>query len=247
MPPKYKNYRIGETKHNLYGNVMTIVEYYNKDNIIVKFNNGYTSRSTYNHFKNGTVKNPYDKQYYKVGFIGEGHYYKTNYKKTYKVWKSMLQRCYDEKYQQKRPTYRGCTVCIKWHNFQNFAKWYDENYYDVDGQRMELDKDILIKGNKIYSPETCVIVPQIINTLFIKSNAKRGEYPIGVSYNNTHNIFVASGKNAFLGYFNTSQEAFYSYKTYKEKIIKATADKYKDIIPQKLYEAMYQYVVEVTD
>ena len=95
-----------------------------------------------------------------VGVTGQGEYShlvrKINGKhtKVYSVWHDMLGRCYNKKYQEKKPTYIGCTVCEEWHNFQNFAKWYEENYYEVNNEEMALDKDILIKGNKIYSPQT---------------------------------------------------------------------------------------------
>ena len=64
-----------------------------------------------------------------------------------------------------------CSVYEGWHNFQNFAKWYEDNYYEIEEEQMHLDKDILVKGNKVYSPDTCVFVPETINGLFVKSNA----------------------------------------------------------------------------
>ena len=117
---------------------------------------------------------------------------------------------------------------------------------------MQLDKDILIKGNKVYSPETCVFVPQNINELFVKRNIDRGIYPIGVHLNKLNNKYIAQcaqgqGKIINLGCFNAPKEAFNVYKLFKEDIIKQIADKYKILIPQKLYNAMYEYEVEITD
>ena len=120
---------------------------------------------------------------------------------------------------------------------------------------MCLDKDILVKGNKIYSPGTCVFVPENINLLFIKSNATRGKYPIGVSYDKSKNKFVShcnngKGKQIKLGIFNNSIDAFNAYKEFKENIIKQVADEYKNKypqFPQKLYNAMHKYKVEITD
>lgn len=151
------------------------------------------------------------------------------------------------------PTYKGCTVCDEWHNFQVFAKWYDENYYLLDDQRTELDKDILIKGNKTYSPETCVFVPQRINGLFTKREKDRGNLPIGVSLHKKYNKYYSRynnglGKTIHLVSYNTPEEVFYlGYKPHKEQLIKEIADEYKGKIPQKLYEAMYKYEVEITD
>jgi hypothetical protein len=125
------------------------------------------------------------KRLHGVGYLGKGEYKSfENGKNTrqYMIWYSMINRCYNEKYHKKLPTYKDCTVSEEWHNFQNFASWYDQNYYEVNGEKMALDKDILIKGNKVYSSETCIFVPQFINSLFTKCNAIRGEFPIGVSW-----------------------------------------------------------------
>ena len=89
-----------------------------------------------------------------VGIIGEGIYVSrinSIRTKEYVAWDAMLQRCYDDKLHKRHPSYKDCTVCEEWLNFQNFAKWFNDN--NIDG--CQLDKDLLIKGNKIYSPETC--------------------------------------------------------------------------------------------
>ena len=122
---------------------------------------------------------------------------------------------------------------------------------------MQLDKDILNKGNKIYSPETCVFVPQRINNLFTKSNKIRGGYPIGVNYSQNCNCLCVrcsilcedKKKNKHLGYFSLDEpfKAFSTYKNFKENYIKKVADEYKELIPQKLYEALYKYEVEIND
>lgn len=80
----------------------------------------------------------------------------------------MLNRCCSGKLHKRESTYINCKVCDEWLNFQNFSEWFKNNYYEVEGQRMELDKDILNKGNKIYSPNTCIFVPHNINNLFTK-------------------------------------------------------------------------------
>jgi hypothetical protein len=167
----------------------------------------------------------------------------------------MIKRCYSTKCLERDYTYKNCSVCEEWHNFQNFAKWYDENYYQVPREQMNLDKDILHKGNKIYSPDNCVFVPKMINSLFTKSNRSRGKYPIGVDYNKgMHQFRARCGRfinNQFqsvtLGFYNTSIEAFNIYKAYKEETIKLVAQYYKSLIPEKLYKALIQYQVDVTD
>lgn len=231
---------------------MIIIEYINADNITIQFENGYISKNkTYNCFKIGAISNPYNKTFLHVGYLGEGKYDTKKNNKIYKDWYGMLSRCYDISYKYKYQTYKNCTVCDDWLNFQNFAKWYSENYYEIEKYRMNIDKDILLKRNKLYSPETCVFVPHNINKLFIKCDASRGEFPIGVSFSSKRVKYISSccdnGKGKRLGEFDSPKEAFYTYKEYKEKLIKRIAEEYKDVIPKKLYDALYKYEVEITD
>lgn len=249
--------RIGIVGNNTYGSKMEIVEYNKARDIMVRFiDHNNTVHATWGQFCKGEIRNVYDKSVYGVGYIGEGEYKsKINGKRTpqYATWRSMIARCYDEKYHEKQPTYIHCSVSPEWHNFQNFAKWYDENYYEVDNQRMELDKDILIKGNKVYSSENCVFVPKNINGLFIKCNASRGDLPIGVHFHKENNKFIArcmngtGGNRIHLGSFTSPEEAFFAYKSYKEKLIKQIAEEHKNQIPEKLYQAMIKYRVEIDD
>ena len=168
----------------------------------------------------------------------------------YNAWRNMLMRCYDEKNFLKQPTYEDCTVCEEWHNFQNFAKWYDDNYYEVEGNSTQIDKDILVKGNKIYSPDTCCFVPQNINKLLTNSSVRRGLYPIGViSQNNQYGASCrdGSGTRIHLGLYKTPELAFEAYKIYKEESIKILAEKHYGLIPKNVYNALIEYKVEITD
>ena len=167
----------------------------------------------------------------------------------------MLQRCYDPKFQEIYPTYKGCTVEDYLLNFQNMGKWINENYYEVPGETMCLDKDILCKGNKLYSRKTCIFVPERINNLFTKSDKSRGKDPIGMyelpSGNYGVQCWDVNGKQIYLGTYSTKEEAFYAYKGYKERVIKEVIDSYEGIIPEPFYsrlrEAMYNYKVEMDD
>ena len=253
---KKKDY-VGLERHNNFGSKMIVTRSNTSKDIDIYFpqydwtyKNGKLSA-----FKGGKVKCPYERRYCGVGYIGEGeHKVCENGKDThiYKVWIGMLKRCYDEN-ANRYDLYggSGATVCEEWHNFQNFAEWYEENYYQVGNERMEIDKDILIKGNKIYSPQTCIIVPRTINSLFIKSNSIRGDYPIGVSKGRTEGKFAVRcnyrGREKGLGEYFTIKEAFNVYKYFKENYIKEVADEYKPYIPKELYDAMYRYKVEITD
>jgi hypothetical protein len=114
---------------------------------------------------------------------------------------------------------------------------------------MQLDKDILIKNNKIYSPNTCVFVPSCINILFAKS--RRDDKILGVQKANSGRYVSLHGDghggNVYLGTFDTETEAFNAYKIAKESYIKEVANEYKNKIPQKLYDAMINYEVEIGD
>jgi hypothetical protein len=108
-----------------------------------------------------------------------------------------------------------------------------------------------MKNNKIYSKDTCIIVPSKINKLFVKEKSIRGNYPIGVCYHKQISRYVAkltiNNKEKHLGCFDTEVEAFNAYKIAKEKHIEEVANEYKDKIPQKLYDAMINYEVEIGD
>jgi len=252
---EYAKLRIGEINYNTNGEKMTIIEYNNKRDVVVKFENNYKVNTRYDSFSNGYIKNPYTPNVCGVGYIGIGKYkseVKGKSQKQYSHWASMMQRCYSKDYHEKFPTYKECLVCEEWYNYQTFAKWYDENYYTINDERMCLDKDILVKGNKIYSPNTCVFVSNDINMLFIKNNKLRGDLPIGVNFDISKNKYIAQcnvkNKLRKLGIFYNPTDAFYKgYKIAKEKYIKQIADEYKDKIPIVLYEAMYNYIVEITD
>lgn len=247
--------RIGLIKKNNYGSMMEIVDYRGAVDILVKFlEHGDIVHSSWQNFSKGTTRSLYDKTVHKVGYLGEGEYNVTEdgtYTDHYLTWNRMMERVYSEKSLIRFPSYIGCSIAEEWHNFQNFAAWHDENIYDC-GEKLHLDKDILVKGNKVYSPETCVFVPRRINNLFITKQNKRGDSPIGTSWNKDENKYISQcangkGEQVYLGYFNTLEEAFCTYKSYKETIIKQVANEYKNKIPEKLYITMMKYVVEISD
>ena len=244
-----KIYRNGEENKNNQGCGMRIINYQDTRHCTIKFDDGTIIKNVmYSSFKNGSVKNNNFKSIYGVGYYGYGKY--TSDYKAYVYWFNMLNRCYNPKYLKTRPTYLQCSVCEEWHNYQNFAKWFEENYYEVDDEEMCLDKDIMIKGNKIYSPDTCVFVTQLINCIFTKGNKTRGECCIGISIkHNKYQVYVSEyGKSKpGLHSFDNEYDAFLEYKMEKEKYIKEVADKYREKIPNRLYQALYKYEVEFDD
>lgn len=250
-----KTDRIGEEKVDKYGCVVRIIEYNHANDIVIEFQDEHKYRvgTSYGNWTKGNFHNPYTKTIFNIGYIGNTCSKVDGIKKgSYKVWYSMMQRCYKECFNNK-PTYLQCYVCEEWHCYENFEKWYNENFYKVRNEQMMLDKDILCKGNIEYCPNKCVFVPQSINKLFTKRQLHRGLYPIGVRYNNRYDNFIATcsdgGKRnvKHLGYFSNQYDAFQAYKNYKEKRIKRVAENYKNEIPTCLYEAMYKYEVEIND
>ena len=192
---------------------------------------------------------------YGVGYLGGNLELKTSYngKKCpiYNAWLRMLERCYSKKLHERFPSYIGCEVSDYFKNFSNFYEWcQDQLGFNCDDY--ELDKDLLIKGNKIYSESTCVFIPSEINLLLTKSTASRGQHLIGVYWSNTNKAFVATvrknkEKREHLGLFNTELEAFDAYKTAKESFIKEQAEKWKGKIDPRAYEALMKYEVSSDD
>lgn len=166
-----------------------------------------------------------------------------------KRWYDMMHRCYNTKFHVRQPQYEDCEVCEEWLNYSNFKMWYESHYYG--DTTLDLDKDILYKGNTVYGPETCCLVPHNINTLFLNGKKHRGDLPIGVSRDKDKKKYCAEMtyqcKRIKLGTFATAEEAFQRYKEAKEKLIKDTAEQYKGKIPNKVYQAMINWQIEPTD
>ena len=238
-----KNDRLSKQYTNYQGSSFNIIEYFGVRNCTIEFTNGYVKKKVaFKEIEKGKVKDIYYPSVYDIGYLGEGSYNPKNSKVVYDTWRGVLRRCYNEKERMKNSTYKDCTVDKRWHNFQNFAQWYEENY--IDG--FHLDKDILFKDNKVYSSETCCFVPVEINNLLTKTNALRGEYPIGVRRDREGN-FVARLNSKHIGTYNTPKLAFEAYKVAKEKHIKEIATKWKGKIIEEVYEALINYKVEITD
>lgn len=251
MTKLYGKQHIGMTNKNSFGTTMKVIDYISRNDIYIEFQDEYKYKkhANMNNFLKGAITNPYDKTILGAGFIGDGIYSKEKDIDSYVCWRNMLTRCFSEKYKEKYPTYEEVFVDNEWLNFQYFTKWYYKNIYYIPNERIELDKDILYKNNKVYSKNTCIFVPRRINSLLINNKSIRGKYPVGVDLHDGK--FRARcntlDKSVFIGNYNTPELAFKAYKTYKERYIKQIADEYKDKIPDALYLALYSYTIEEGD
>lgn len=168
--------------------------------------------------------------------------------KEYSLWNNMLKRCYNIKCQAKHPTYISCSVSDNFKMYSYFHEWC-QNQIGFDMDEYHLDKDLLLKHNKIYSEDNCIFIPKNLNVLLTKSTAARGILPIGVT--NYGNKFIARcsiyGIRKHLGSFETLELAFNAYKEFKEAHIKELAEKYKDNIDPRAYQALINYEVSIDD
>lgn len=244
---------IGETVVTKNGRKLEIVAIRNYFDIDVLIDDKYLrEHAIYGNFKSGNVRSPFQPLTCGVGYMGVGEYRSKdengNITQAYQKWNDMMKRCYRKKSLEKNPTYKIVEVCEEWHNFQNFARWFYENKINVKDEEIHIDKDIIDGESKIYSPETCCIVPKTINALFIRGRKvydNRNELPTGVvPHYTTYMAQVSIYGKRKRGYFKTPEEAFQWYKVEKEKHIKEVTERYKDVLPQRTYDALMNYEVK---
>lgn len=247
------------------GSKCTVIDYRDANHVTVKFDSGYITNAKWYRLVEGTVK---DKFTYQISYLNEildanpydGHGKET---KGYREFHNMHIRCFDKQYKKQRPTYNDVTCCEEWNYFSNYLSWREQQpnlkYLEDTGKRFELDKDILKKGNKIYSPENCCLVPATVNQVFNRHVRHRGDLPIGVTWNSNRTYVIAKWNDPIenRAYWSTTypatmegiQIAFNEYKIHKEEIIKKVAqiELDKKTITKECYDAMMQYEVEFTD
>ena len=228
-----------------------VIEYKDYDNVVVKFiATGSVVTTQLYHVKDGSIKDRMFPSVYGVGIVGEKYPLENGKQsKEYTVWVGMLDRCYSTA-NNTRKTYEGCEVTSSFRYFPFFKEWC-HNQVGFGEKGFALDKDILVKGNKVYSPETCCFVPQEINGLFTLRKNHRGEQPLGVYFNKALLKYSASlsikGKSVFLGLHQCEESAFLAYKQAKETYIKEVANKWKEQIDPRVYEALINWEVDYND
>lgn len=231
-----------------YGRV--IVEQYSScSDVLVRFiNTGSRIKTHISSVRSGSLKDPFAPSLYGVGITDIVTVCNKEHTREYTYWRDMLSRCYDKK--RTRNINCNCSISDSFKTLSNFKEWC-EKQIGFGNEGWQLDKDILIKGNKVYSEDTCCFVPAEVNILFAKRYAKRGEYPIGVYKTKNSTTFKTSfscnGVSTYLGSYMTVEDAFLAYKQAKERHIKEVANKWKDQIDPRVYDALMNYQVEITD
>lgn len=242
--------RIGEKHITNQGYEIEIIAYRKAIDIDVLFDNGYIKKNvTYADFKRKGIEYPYHPRVYGVGFLGEGLYecrVDGKITKCYDVWHSFLKRSYWKGYHASDKSYKNVTVCQEWHNFQNFAEWFYKNYNPKYMEGWHLDKDILVKGNKVYSPETCCFVPREVNNFFTKKTAKGNNLPTGVhvnQYSFKAEVSVGGGEKRIKS-FPTIEQASTFYKTEKQEYAKRLVSKWEDVLDIKIKNKLLNYTAD---
>lgn len=236
---------IGYRNQSTQGEWFEVTGYDNCDLVYIRFDcNGSETRASAGNIRKGEVRNLFSPSVCGTGYIGSGEY--TSKDKAYTHWAHMLSRCYTDTYGH---TYTEASVEESWYNYQVFAKWFYNNW--VGNLDVALDKDLLIKGNKLYSEHTCSLVPENLNNFPCTSDSIRGDCPLGTTGKNGKicaQIYVY-GEHETIGYFSSKTKAFLAYKERKEEVARIYADKYfrEGLISEKLRDVLYNYTVDIND
>lgn len=253
MPGKMNKPKVGEKFYTNQGCQCVVLEYNNAFDVLIQFLDevGHIRSVRTGDLRRGEVANPFFRSVYGVGYFGvesnSPHGYKTNTRE-HMFWKGIMERSYSESNLSRSPTYAGCIVDERWHNFQDFAEWCQ---YQVGFKQSgwQLDKDLLSesKPGKVYSPDICVFVPQEVNTLFIVPSTKQDELPTGVSYSKQRGKYVAScgqgGTTKGLGRYDTPELAHEAYLKYKKIRVSEVIEKYSGRVDDRVIDKLKEFTV----
>lgn len=171
---KRRNELLGKEFTNKPGHRCFIIDYKDAHSVMVMYYDTMSvSTMEYSNLQKGSFVDRFKPSLYGVGYIGKTGRTVCN-KQAYAACNHILRRCYSKEFQEVQPYYKGCSVDPRWHSFAVFEEWFMQQEqrlfregYDV-GRRWSIDKDILVRGNKVYSPETCCFVPNEINSAVTK-------------------------------------------------------------------------------
>ena len=236
---------------NRFGDVK-ILEYKNNKQVVIMFlNTGFITEESMGVIRSGHIRDSSLPTTCGFGYIDiEGVSIGRKATKEYQLWNNMINRCYNENLRHKNPTYKDCSVAEGWRYLSKFKEWCNHQI-GFGNEGWELDKDLLSKECKIYSEHTCVFVPPEINCALPISASVRGSLPVGVIHSSNKTRYRARIQRGYkwesLGTYDTPEEAFYAYKPVKEAHIKSLANKWKDQIDARVYEALMNWTIEITD
>jgi len=237
--------KVGDIYTNKFGETFKVVEKTTSKNVVVEFCDAYKGRTTTQkvHILRGAVRNPFARNLYGVGYLGQTTKDKSptsnpEYIRAYSAWCGIMERCYNKNFQEIHPSYVGCYVKETWHCFMVFAEWYIENSI----LNWDLDKDILVVGNREYGPETCLFLPRHINNLFHKNEGhKESELPVGVTLAKSGKYRARLSEKGFrkhLGYYFTPEEAHQVYREAKVEYVRKVAFDHKENLHPKAFELL---------
>lgn len=233
------------------GGTCTVIDYVGESEVFIKFNDahGFEKRTWAHTLRSGKVKNPFAPTVLNKGYFGVGpHRASIDGKMTsaYKVWRNMMKRAYDESFHLIYPTYSDCSVCEEWHNFQNFAEWF-EAQPNGKTRGFSIDKDLTVIGNKTYSPSACRFIPSSINTLLMDCGASRGDLPQGVYFDSRKQKYIAqvkkNGATKRIGAYGECSEARKAYALAKKSHIIDMANLHKNDLGETIYQNLISWKV----
>ena len=242
ITPRFK---VGDIGNLSDGHPYEIVEYKSAQNITIKIKEPreHLVVVTGSNLARGNVYNKYRISTMN-GVFGDAKVDSSS--KCYRTWVSLLRRVYRSP--EHVVAYKDCIICEDWHYLEKFEQWVEQQVYQESWQ---LDKDLLVKGNKTYAPEFCVFIPKEINTFLTNRYNHRGEWPVGVTYHTRISKWQATcnrdGKSVYLGVFTSPEEAFSAYKKEKEDFAKVLAGRWKGIVDDKVIEKLMEFEVKDTD
>lgn len=252
MPGKMNKPLAGEEFKTNQGCECVVLEYNGAFDVLVQFKDdfGHCKRVSTGDLRRGEVANPFFRSVFGIGYFGIDKNSPLGYKsgtREYMFWKGIMERCYSPASHLRSPTYVGCLVDERWHNFQNFAEWC-QSQIGFSEKGWQLDKDLLggITAGKVYSPDVCVFVPQEINTLFIIPTTKTDDLPTGVSYCKDRGNYQAGcgggGYRKGLGRFPTPELAYKAYMDYKKIRVAELIDLYSSRLDGRLVNKLNEFL-----
>lgn len=240
---------VGQIRDTNEGGSFTVVEIISAKEIYIVHNDEHKHKAkvSADQVRNGNIRNPFYPILYGVGYMGVGKH-KSKIKGVnvphYSVWTGAIIRCYCPTRQAKRPSYIGCSISKNWLCYQNFAEWYTT--HESCGLGYELDKDLVVKGNRIYSAETCTMIPREINLAIRTDRINVNDLPVGVFKTKSGSYTAGTrtkGKDFHIGTFSTPEEASAAYVIAKEAYVKELALEWKDKIEPRAFEALMNWSV----